>query len=329
MTQSPTSSSTTEGTPGTTTTVVPGKPTTPTESSPMYPTSPPAETTPETTPATIPGTAPATTPATTPETPPAETSATGYPTSPAPVYPTMSMPEMSSSAAGYPTAPAPAAGGAHQGAGPEHPNGPEAEAKGPEAQPHKIPRRARATEPRSGACPGELTGQFASPRLVVPVDSANPDTAYGPSPFGEVEVSSTISTVFDFAIPASAAGKTCTLVFLFPARDDDDDDEDVASSNTTGSGAVEFSRLEGGGVDEKTTQSSLPDAAQSYRRLAVAPGHAYAVDSFACPGGRDVAVEMAAVPGTDTQLRFLQDADSDACPLGLYILTSATGGVEL
>lgn len=227
----------------------------------------------------------------------------------------------SSAAAAYPSA---SGWGGDQG--PEHP-------KEPEAQPSKIPRRAvnrRADTTTEGACPGEelLTGQRESPRLIVPVDSANPNAAYGPSAFGEA--SSTISTVFSFRIPASDdddAKKTCKLVFLFPKAS--------SSSSTNMTGEVEFSRLDGG-VDERTTQNSVPDVARSYAKLAVAPGNAYTVEeSFACGGGQDVAVELSSVPGSGTDLRFLQDADSDAdagCALGLYILTSSSssaGDAEL
>lgn len=169
--------------------------------------------------------------------------------------------------------------------------------------------------------------QWESPHLIVPVDSAHPNTAYGRSTFGEA--SATISSVFSFSIPAEDDVKTCTLVFLFPDRHDEINDA-KSSSNVTGSGEVEFSRLDGQStVDAKTTtQNSVSDVVHSYKKLTVARGNAYEIEKFACAGGQDVAVEMSSVPGSKTELRFLQDADSE-CPLGLYILKSSEGDVEL
>ncbi|KAI1763676.1 ubiquitin 3 binding protein But2 C-terminal domain-containing protein [Hypoxylon sp. FL1150] len=196
----------------------------------------------------------------------------------------------------------------------------------PSAQPpKKVQRRALSrpdTQQRSGACPGELSGQWESPQLIVPVHSAHPNTAYGRSTFGEA--SSTISTVFSFNIPAEDDGKTCTLVFLFPDRHEDV----AASSNMTGSGEIEFSRLDGA-MGKKTTQNTVSDIVHSYKKVTVARSNAYKIESFACTGGQDVAVELSSVPGSKTELRFLQDSNSDACALGLYILKSSTGDVEL
>lgn len=179
------------------------------------------------------------------------------------------------------------------------------------------------------ACPGELTGRWESPRLIVPVDHAHPNTAYGKSDIGEV--SSTISSVFKFSIPGDSEANACTVVFLVP-----DEEQHAASSeaevafNMTGSGAVEFTRL-GGNVDIKTTLNNLPDVAQSYRRLTVAADNAYTIDSFACTAGSDVVVEMASVPSSllsssgETELKFRQHSEDDGkCPLGLYVLTSTS-----
>ncbi|OTB12534.1 hypothetical protein K445DRAFT_320976 [Daldinia sp. EC12] len=173
--------------------------------------------------------------------------------------------------------------------------------------------------PSSTGCPGELTDEWESPNLIVPVDSSHPNKAYGSSTSGEV--SSTISSIFRFHVPSSDAGKTCKLVFFLPNKTED------ASTKLVGSGAIEFSRLDGG-VDLDTTQNNLPDMAQSYNRLAVAPGNAYTIESFTCPSDEDVVVELSSAPGSQTALRFAQDS-TDACPLGLYLLATASGDVEL
>ncbi|OTB00747.1 hypothetical protein M426DRAFT_37782, partial [Hypoxylon sp. CI-4A] len=181
----------------------------------------------------------------------------------------------------------------------------------------KHPKRAmQYVESSSEACPGELTGQWKAPSLMVPIDSANPSTAYGPSAYGDV--SATISTVFKFDVPSNANGMTCKVVFLLPSRKTDDLEN---SFNITGSGALEFSRLDGS-INAGTKQDTVSDIAHSSHRLTVAPSNAYTVDSFACSGGDEVTIEMSGVPGSQTDVRFLQDSGSDtnACPLGLYML---------
>ncbi|KAI1748745.1 ubiquitin 3 binding protein But2 C-terminal domain-containing protein [Xylaria castorea] len=167
------------------------------------------------------------------------------------------------------------------------------------------------------SCPGELQpGAYEYPHLIIPVDSAAADSAAGTSLFGEV--TSTISSAFNFDIPASDAGKTCHLVFYLPTRGQ------LETSSYTLSGgsgvAVEFGRLSGP-VTEDTSYSNLPGVAESYGRRTLAPGNGYALASFACPAGRSVAFEMRAAEGdASTSLRYFQDYNP--CPLGLYITVS-------
>ncbi|KAI1487414.1 ubiquitin 3 binding protein But2 C-terminal domain-containing protein [Biscogniauxia mediterranea] len=168
-----------------------------------------------------------------------------------------------------------------------------------------------------------LTGDWQSPRVIIPIDSSQPDTCLGPTPF--VEVSATVSTVFRFDIPASYGGRTCTAVFLWPER------EQVSSSsyNFTGVSAIGFARLEGGEEvsAEATTFNSLPEglAQTSDLYYAMAPrNNAYALASFECPAGAAVAFVMssleAAAAAGETSFRYRQDPNP--CPLGLYITAS-------
>lgn len=64
------------------------------------------------------------------------------------------------------------------------------------------------------------------------------------------------------------------------------------------------------------------DSVWSYNELTVELDGAYTVDTFACSGGEDVAVELAGVVGGDTEMSFVEDWASGECPLGLYLLTS-------
>ncbi|KAI1634218.1 ubiquitin 3 binding protein But2 C-terminal domain-containing protein [Biscogniauxia mediterranea] len=173
--------------------------------------------------------------------------------------------------------------------------------------------------PPPPTCPGELTGDWQSPRLMIPIDSRQPDTCLGTTSFGEV--SATVSTVFRFDIPASYGGRTCTAVFLWP--------EEREAYNFTGGGsatttAIGFARLEAGVVSaEATTFNSVPGLAQTSDLYAMAPRNAYALASFECPAGAAVAFVMSslgAAAAGETSFRYRQDPNP--CPLGLYITAS-------
>ncbi|KAI0409236.1 ubiquitin 3 binding protein But2 C-terminal domain-containing protein [Xylaria palmicola] len=168
--------------------------------------------------------------------------------------------------------------------------------------------------PGGGSCPGELTGAWEFPHLIIPVDSADAGRAPGTSYFGEV--TSTVSSAFSFDVPSGDAGKTCDLVFYFPRQDQ----LETSSFTFAGSGAVAVARLEGP-VSRDTSYASLPAAAETYPQLTVAPGHAYAVASFPCPAGQSVAFRLSAAPGDDsTSLRYFQDYNP--CPIGMFINVS-------
>merc|ERR1711939_339617 len=69
------------------------------------------------------------------------------------------------------------------------------------------------------ACATTLNkGSYETPHLIVPVNKDSPDQSYGTSYFGEVN--STTSSIFNFDIPSSYEGRTCSVVFLFPKKED-------------------------------------------------------------------------------------------------------------
>ena len=55
------------------------------------------------------------------------------------------------------------------------------------------------------------------PHLIVPINSTAPNKAYGTG--YNSTASGTVSSIFNFDIPQSYAGKTCSLEFLFPTQD--------------------------------------------------------------------------------------------------------------
>jgi len=146
--------------------------------------------------------------------------------------------------------------------------------------------------------------------LIVPVDSANPNKAYGTSYNGQV--TSTISTIFNFDIPASDAGKTCSLIFLLPLQSQ----LQTSSFTISGSGQIDFSML-GGVASQSTTFANAPAVKTDYGVTTVAPGNSYNIATFPCPAGSAVSYELKSVGGTS--LTYFQDYNPS--PIGLYITT--------
>ncbi|TPX11133.1 uncharacterized protein E0L32_007994 [Thyridium curvatum] len=164
--------------------------------------------------------------------------------------------------------------------------------------------------PPAPKCPVELTGSWEFPHLIVPVDSANPDKASGTSYDGNV--SPTVSSIFNFDIPAGDAGKTCQLVFLLPKKED----LETSDYKLSGSGALDFVWLNGV-ANLQTTYNNAPGAKMDLGTVTVAPGNSYAIANFDCPAGQTISFEIKEGGGADTNLWYFQDYNPS--PIGLYI----------
>ncbi|KAI4190671.1 MAG: hypothetical protein LQ348_003620 [Seirophora lacunosa] len=173
-----------------------------------------------------------------------------------------------------------------------------------------------APSPPSGAnsCPADLSGTFEYPHLIVPVDKEQPDVAAGTSYNGIFSPS--VSSIFNFDLPPSLAGRTCSLVFLFPTRDT------LQTSNFTlsGSGGIEVTRLVSPATEEttfnnqpavNTTVNTIPD---------VQPGNSYTIGSGGCFAGARSSYKVSATGSLD--LEYFQDYNPS--PIGLYITTIAS-----
>ncbi|OGE58040.1 hypothetical protein PENARI_c001G05191 [Penicillium arizonense] len=168
-----------------------------------------------------------------------------------------------------------------------------------------------ASKSSSGSCPTNLnSGDYQYPHLIIPVDSTKPNDAAGTSYNGTV--SSTVSTAFNFDIPQSYAGKTCSLVFLFPQKQD----LETTDFSFSGDGKVDFAKLSSA-VNNKTTSSNLPSVSQDLGDITVSPGNGYVVSTFSCPAGTTVAYEMKNAGSTN--LNWFNDWNPS--PLGLFITT--------
>ncbi len=141
----------------------------------------------------------------------------------------------------------------------------------PSSAPAPSPTAAEHTQSQ---CPAALTGNYEFPHLIVPVDSNNPNQAAGTTFFGEV--SSSVSSIFNFDIPQSDSGRACSLVFLFPNQ------ADLVTSSFTfsGSGGIDFAELSGT-ANAQTSFSNAPATSQALGHITVSPGNSYNVASFA------------------------------------------------
>ncbi|KAF4311600.1 Glycoside hydrolase subgroup catalytic core [Botryosphaeria dothidea] len=158
-------------------------------------------------------------------------------------------------------------------------------------------------------CPANLSGTYEYPHLIVPVDAAAPSKAYGTQYNGRV--SPTVSSLFNFDIPASYAGKTCSLVFLLPTK------QDLETSDFTlaGAGGIAVARL-AAPATEQTTYASAPKSGGKVGEVAsVTPGNAWVVASGACEAGARVGYEVSATGGLE--LEWFEDWNPS--PIGLFI----------
>ncbi|TGO22769.1 hypothetical protein BPAE_0155g00070 [Botrytis paeoniae] len=171
--------------------------------------------------------------------------------------------------------------------------------------------KASATASASNSCPTNLDGTYSSPNLIIPVSSASPDKAYGTSYDGVVN--STVSSLFNFDIPASYASKTCSLVFLFPTQDM----LETSSYTFSGTGAVDFKQLSAT-VTTSSTYNSIGSTETDFGSKTITPGSWTVVNTFACPAGQAISYEMTA-GGSDTDLWWFEDYNPS--PIGLFITT--------
>jgi len=126
-------------------------------------------------------------------------------------------------------------------------------------------------------------------------------------------VNSDISSIFNFDIPPSYSGMTCTLEFLFPKQSQ----LQTSSYTFSGSGAIDFAALSKAAT-QSTSYSNAPGVSTDYGTTTVAPGNAYTIAKFSCPAGQAIAFEMKA--SDSTSLTYFQDFNP--CPIGLYITAS-------
>lgn len=152
------------------------------------------------------------------------------------------------------------------------------------------------------------SGSFEFPHLIIPINSASPNTASGTSFNGEV--TSTISSIFNFDIPQSDSGKTCSLVFLFPEQSQ----LQTSSFTFSGDGKVDVSQLSSP-ASSSTTFNNAPSVSKDLGDITLSPGNSFVISTFSCPAGQTVAFEMKNAGSTN--LEFFEDFNPS--PIGLFI----------
>lgn len=88
------------------------------------------------------------------------------------------------------------------------------------------------------SCIDLADGFLQFPHQIIHINSAEPDKAYGN--FFNGTMTSTVSSMFNFDIPADAAGKTCSLEFMFPTQDQ----LETSAYTISGDGKANFYTLE-------------------------------------------------------------------------------------
>ncbi|KAK3647662.1 hypothetical protein LTR56_007891 [Elasticomyces elasticus] len=163
--------------------------------------------------------------------------------------------------------------------------------------------------PAKPSCPANLIGtNFEFPHLIVALDRVHQSMQLGNSLNGYA--SPNVSSLFNFEIPASDAGKMCTLKFILPAEGT----METSSYELSGSGHFNFAALKGS-ANKDMTYGSAPAVKKYMKSIAMVPGNAYTIDEFKCPAGEQVAFSMSST-GSASLIYF---QDFNPCPVGLYI----------
>ena len=161
----------------------------------------------------------------------------------------------------------------------------------------------------ASGCPASLSGQYEYPHLIVPVSKDKPNTAQGTSYNGTISPST--SSIFNFDIPASDSGKTCTLVFLLPTQNK----LTTSAFSLSGTGGFDVALLKSPATVQ-TTYNSVPAIAKDLGGpSSVTPGSEYVIASGSCPAGSRLGYQVSATGSLN--LNYFQDYNPS--PIGFYI----------
>lgn len=163
----------------------------------------------------------------------------------------------------------------------------------------------------STGCPVNLDGEYQYPHLIIPVSSTEPTTALGTQ--YNATIDSTTSTIFNFDLPASYVGKTCSLIFLFPEQAA----LETSAYTFNAQGGIKVNAL-ASPATEATTYDTLSSASTDGLTAipSLAAGNGYVITTMACPAaGARLGYEFVSTGGLD--LEFFEDWNPS--PLGAFV----------
>ena len=174
--------------------------------------------------------------------------------------------------------------------------------------PATSPAATKATASGSACATTLQSGAYQTPHLIVPVNKNSPSTSYGTQ--YDASINQENSTIFQFDIPQSYAGKQCSLVFLWPKQSQ----LETSSFTTSGSGGLTF-----GQCSAQTTASTTYQSAGDCKTVGsisnAAAGNSYVVASGPCAAGQSVSYEASATGSLS--LSFFEDWNPS--PIGAFI----------
>ncbi|KAG9525196.1 hypothetical protein KCV07_g1540, partial [Aureobasidium melanogenum] len=227
--------------------------------------------------------------------------ASSKPASSAPVAPASSAPASSKPASSAPVAPASSAPVSSK---------PASSAPASSAPASSKPASSAPASGTSGnVCATTLTGAYQTPHAIIPVNKNSPSTSYGTQ--YDAYISSSNSTIFNFDIPSSYAGKQCTVIFLLPNK------SQLATSdfNLSGAGGITFDQLTSP-APLSVTYATCPAVKTTLDTISsVTPGNSYVVSSGACQAGSTISI-LASATGS-LNLEYFEDWNPSA--IGLFI----------
>ncbi|KAH0009348.1 hypothetical protein KCU78_g10772, partial [Aureobasidium melanogenum] len=252
-------------------------------------------------------------------TPVASAPASSKPASSAPVAPASSGPASSKPASSAPSAPA-SSGPASSKPASSAPVAPASSAPASSKPASSAPAssapassKPASSAPASGTsgnvCATTLTGAYQTPHAIIPVNKNSPSTSYGTQ--YDAYLSSSNSTIFNFDIPSSYAGKQCTVIFLLPNK------SQLATSDFTlsGAGGIKFDQLTSP-APLSVTYATCPAVKTTLDTIdSVTPGNSYVVSSGACQAGSTISI-LASATGS-LNLEYFEDWNPSA--IGLFI----------
>lgn len=140
--------------------------------------------------------------------------------------------------------------------------------------------------------------------------------------------------MFNFDIPADAAGKTCSLEFMFPAQDQ----LETSAYTISGDGKANFYTLDKPAHKSNTFNTSpksdkvslrpfLPhidtanfDPSQYLGEYTLTPGSSSRIHSMACPAGKTIGIWMFSATGSS--LNYFQDFNPCRKSSPLFLLSN-------